>query len=183
MCFPCFLSLCFLPFVRYRFRRFEQTIKARTHLVISNTWAMFVRKKIANTCCDGRWCRCGIRSDARSVWIRHRHRQSYRLMECFVPKFNIKIRRQWIHWGFVITYFVHILYQNVLDKVYTNSRYFTYTTSQCRACCVRHGRSWVRAPNFHQCLRTHLQVCGSKRLGCHADLYTVGRCCTRGESE
>ena len=28
-----------------------------------------------------------------------------------------------------------------------------------------------------------LQVCGSKRLSCHADLYTVSRCHTRGESE
>ena len=41
------------------------------------------------------------------------------------------------------------------------------------------GRSWVRA----QCLRTHLQVRGSKRLGCHADLYRVSRCHTRGESK
>ena len=30
---------------------------------------------------------------------------------------------------------------------------------------------------------THLQVNGSKGLGCHADLYAVSRCHTRGESE
>ena len=53
---------------------------------------------------------------------------------------------------------------------------------QHRACCVRHGRSSVGAPNPHQCLRTRL-VCGSKRLGCHADTYTVSRCRTRGESQ
>ena len=41
----------------------------------------------------------------------------------------------------------------------------------------------VRALNLHQCLWTHLQVYGSKRLGCHADFYTVSRSCTRGESE
>ena len=39
------------------------------------------------------------------------------------------------------------------------------------------------SPNLHQCLWTYLQVCGSKRLGCHASIYTVSRCCTRGESE
>ena len=33
------------------------------------------------------------------------------------------------------------------------------------------------------CLWTRLQVHGSKRLGCHADQYTVSRCHTRGESE
>ena len=54
---------------------------------------------------------------------------------------------------------------------------------QHRVCCVRRGWLWVRAPNLHQCLWTLLQVCESKRLGCHADLYTVSRCCTRGESE
>ena len=32
-------------------------------------------------------------------------------------------------------------------------------------------------------LWTHLQVRGSKRLGCHADLCTVSRCHTRVESE
>ena len=37
-------------------------------------------------------------------------------------------------------------------------------------------------PNLQQCLQTCLQICGSKRLGCH-DLNTVSRCCTRGESE
>ena len=41
----------------------------------------------------------------------------------------------------------------------------------------------VRAPNLRQCLQTHLQVRGSKRLHCHADLCTVSRCRTRGESE
>ena len=45
------------------------------------------------------------------------------------------------------------------------------------ALCSPHRRSWVRVPNLHQCLWACLQVCGSKRLGCHADLYT------RGESE
>ena len=35
-----------------------------------------------------------------------------------------------------------------------------------------------------QCLWTHdLQVGGSKRLSCRANLCTVSRCCTRGESE
>ena len=51
------------------------------------------------------------------------------------------------------------------------------------ACCVRYGWSWVRASNIHQCLWTRLQVCRSKRLGCHVDLYTVSRCHTRRESE
>ena len=54
---------------------------------------------------------------------------------------------------------------------------------QHRACCMRHGWSWVRAPNLHQCLHTRLKVCGLKRLGCHVDLCTVSRCCTRGESQ
>ena len=54
---------------------------------------------------------------------------------------------------------------------------------QCHACYVQQGWSWVWAPNLCQCLLTCLQVCGSKRLGCHADLYTVSRCHTRGESE
>ena len=54
---------------------------------------------------------------------------------------------------------------------------------QYRACCMRHGRLWVRTPNLHQCLRIHLQIHGSKRLNCHADLYTVRKCQTRGESE
>ena len=39
--------------------------------------------------------------------------------------------------------------------------------------------SFVRAPNLHQCLWTCLQVCGSERLGCHADLYSH----TRGDYE
>ena len=39
-----------------------------------------------------------------------------------------------------------------------------------------------------QCFLSHhkpscLHVCGSKRSSCHADPYTVSRCCTRGESE
>ena len=54
---------------------------------------------------------------------------------------------------------------------------------QRHACCVWHGWSWVQAPNLHQCLQTCLEVHGSKRLGCHADLYTVSRCCTRDESQ
>ena len=54
---------------------------------------------------------------------------------------------------------------------------------QCCACCMQHRWSWVWALNLHQCLWTCLQVCGSKRLGCHADLYTVNRCCTRDESD
>ena len=37
--------------------------------------------------------------------------------------------------------------------------------------------------DLHQCLWTCLQVCRSKRLGCHANFYTVSRCCTGGESE
>ena len=40
-----------------------------------------------------------------------------------------------------------------------------------------------RALNLHQCFRTCLQARGSKRLSYHADLYTVSRCRTRGESE
>ena len=43
--------------------------------------------------------------------------------------------------------------------------------------------SWVRAPNLHQCLWICLQIYGSKRPGCIADLYKVSRCYTRGESE
>ena len=39
-------------------------------------------------------------------------------------------------------------------------------------CCVWHRRSWVRAQNLDQCLWTRLQIRGSKRLGCHADLYS-----------
>ena len=35
---------------------------------------------------------------------------------------------------------------------------------QCRACCMQHGWSWVQAPNLHQCLWTHLQVCRLKGL-------------------
>ena len=54
---------------------------------------------------------------------------------------------------------------------------------QHRACCVQHGWPWVQAPNLHQCLWTHMQVCRSKRLNCHTDLYTVSWCCIRGESE
>ena len=42
----------------------------------------------------------------------------------------------------------------------------------------------VMGLNPQQCWWTHdLQVCGSKRLDCHADLYIVSRCCTRSESE
>ena len=51
------------------------------------------------------------------------------------------------------------------------------------ASCVRHGWSRVWVPNLRQCLWTHLQVYGSKRLSCHADLYAVSRCHTRGKSE
>ena len=54
---------------------------------------------------------------------------------------------------------------------------------QRHACCVWHGWSCVRTPNLHQCLQTSLQVCGSKKFGCHADLFTVSRCHTRGESQ
>ena len=36
--------------------------------------------------------------------------------------------------------------------------------------------------NLNQCLWTCLQAHGLKRLSCHADLYTVSRCHTRGES-
>ena len=50
-------------------------------------------------------------------------------------------------------------------------------------CCVWHGWSWVEATNLHQFLWTCLQVCGLKGLNCHANLYTVNRCCTRGKSE
>ena len=51
---------------------------------------------------------------------------------------------------------------------------------QCR---TQHGRSWVQSLNLHQCLWTHLQICGSKCLDCYADLYAVSRCHTRGESQ
>ena len=53
------------------------------------------------------------------------------------------------------------------------------------AACGTDGRGFESqfGPNLHQCLQTCLQVHGSKRLDCHADLYTVSRCHTRGESE
>ena len=54
---------------------------------------------------------------------------------------------------------------------------------QHRACCVQHRWLWVWAPNLHQCLWTCLHVCGSKKIACHADLYIVSRCHTRGESQ
>ena len=50
----------------------------------------------------------------------------------------------------------------------------------CAACSIQ---LWVWALNLHQCLLTHLQVCGSKRLSCHAGPYTVSRCHARGESQ
>ena len=49
--------------------------------------------------------------------------------------------------------------------------------------CVWDGWSWVRALKLYQCLWTHVQVCGLKRLGHHADICMVSRCHTRGESE
>ena len=49
--------------------------------------------------------------------------------------------------------------------------------------CSPDRASWVGAPNLNQCLWTCLQVHGTKRLSCHADLYTVSRCRTRAESE
>ena len=54
-------------------------------------------------------------------------------------------------------------------------------SSDVQCCTV----AWtVLGLNPHQCLWTHgLQVCGSKRLSCHADLCTVSRCHTRGKSE
>ena len=51
------------------------------------------------------------------------------------------------------------------------------------ALCLWHRQSWVQALKLHQCLWICAQVCGSKRLSCHADLYTVSRCHTRGESQ
>ena len=48
--------------------------------------------------------------------------------------------------------------------------------------CLPQRQLWVQAPKIHQCLQTHLQVCGSKRLSCHIDLR-VSRCGTIGESE
>ena len=74
------------------------------------------------------------------------------------------------------------------NEVFFLTSCFSYLTEwpsgiQRRACCLQHGRSWVQAPNLHQCLWTHLQVHGSKRLSCHADLYIVSRCHTRGEPE
>ena len=51
-------------------------------------------------------------------------------------------------------------------------------------CLLRAARMVVGSspgPNPHQCLWTHLQVGRSKRLGCHAGLYTVSRCHTSGE--
>ena len=44
-----------------------------------------------------------------------------------------------------------------------------------------HRQLWVQAPNLQQCLWTHLQVHGSKRLGCHAYIYTVSRCHTKAD--
>ena len=35
----------------------------------------------------------------------------------------------------------------------------------------------------HSCSESSSSVCGSKRLGCHADVYTVSRCHTRVESQ
>ena len=51
--------------------------------------------------------------------------------------------------------------------------------------CSTDGRGFepLSGLNFHQCLQTCLQVHGSKRFGCLADLYTVSRCHSRGESE
>ena len=73
--------------------------------------------------------------------------------------------------------------QNIIPLPTLTREYCNHTRSPRSACCVWHGQSWVRAPNLHQCLQTFLQVCESKRLSCHADLYTVSRCITRGESE
>ena len=48
----------------------------------------------------------------------------------------------------------------------------------CAVACM------VMGSNPHQFLGTHdLQVHGSERLGCHAELYTVSRCHTTGKSE
>ena len=46
-------------------------------------------------------------------------------------------------------------------------------------CCGIQGCGF----KHHQCLWIGLQVCGLKRLHCHADHYTVSRCHHRGESE
>ena len=45
---------------------------------------------------------------------------------------------------------------------------------QCHACCLRQRQSWVWALNLHQCFWTCLQVCGSKRLSCHATSIQSG---------
>ena len=42
---------------------------------------------------------------------------------------------------------------------------------------------WAKISSF-LCLWTHnLQVNSLKRIGCHRDLYTISRCCTRSDSE
>ena len=82
-----------------------------------------------------------------------------------------------------------MLYMNpLINNVTSNSKFSNcqarvaeWFTAPCLLCAA-----WIvvgLSPNLHQCLQTHLQVCGSKRLGCHADLCTVNRCCTRGESQ
>ena len=60
---------------------------------------------------------------------------------------------------------------------------------QCMLCSP-HRQSLVRALAWtstnacgHLLAQTCLQVCGLKRLWCHADLHTVSRCYTRGESQ
>ena len=96
-----------------------------------------------------------------------RSEYSFRKIILFVIRIDVRIRFSVFH----LNIFVHGSCTHV--NIHVN----------CYACCVRHGRSWVWAPNLHQCLRIHLQVCASKRLGCHADLYTVSRCHIRDESE
>ena len=46
-----------------------------------------------------------------------------------------------------------------------------------------HGQLLLWIWEFQHIPQECLQVRGSKSLGCHADLYTVSRCRTRGESE
>ena len=63
--------------------------------------------------------------------------------------------------------------------MYCNFSYNKYCVSRAgvterfTALCLPHGRSWVQTLSFHQYLST--QVYGSKRLGCHVDLYTISR--------
>ena len=122
----------------------------------------------------------------------------------------LNISFYWFHWWLIASYVVDgWLFGPLLWKM-EGTLYFgrwkglwayklTCTSraglAGLQRCSVAHT---VAGSNHHQCLWIHdLQVCRSKRLGCHAELHTVRRCwlgchtelhtvrrcCTRGESE